>query len=212
MDGPNHPPRAEFDSRRRLQSHRRPGDRGLEQRPDALAERCVVTDLATRSCSAQRDPRAGGASRQIRHDPGPRDARDVRDPQRLELLRDPRHRVVLGERQLRTAVEIPTPGVPAWSGRSGEARTHYAPGHIEQGHSFGGAFINDLSGGDALYRAVADAQGVVVAVPSQAFREVTRPLGNFSGVIVSVTKGIEYNTGLTMCGILGENASRARRT
>ena len=59
-------------------------------------------------------------------------------------------------------------------------------------------------------RAVADAQGIVVAVPSQAFRDVTRSLGNFSGTIVSVTKGIEYNTGLTMCGILGENASRAR--
>lgn len=54
------------------------------------------------------------------------------------------------------------------------------------------------------------AECVVVAVPSQPFREVTRHLQEFSGVIVSVTKGIEYETGLTMCGILGKNAPQAR--
>src|SRR5439155_23511999 len=58
--------------------------------------------------------------------------------------------------------------------------------------------------------AVDSAECVVVAVPSKAFREVTRHLERFSGIIVSVTKGIEYETGLTMCGILAENAPRAR--
>jgi glycerol-3-phosphate dehydrogenase (NAD(P)+) len=62
-----------------------------------------------------------------------------------------------------------------------------------------------------LPRAVAGAQCVVVAVPSQPFREVTRPLGGFSGLVVSVTKGIEYETGLTMCGILAGNAPQAAR-
>lgn len=62
-----------------------------------------------------------------------------------------------------------------------------------------------------LPRAVAGAQCVVVAVPSQPFREVTRPLGDFSGLVVSVTKGIEYETGLTMCGILAANAPKAAR-
>jgi glycerol-3-phosphate dehydrogenase (NAD(P)+) len=59
-------------------------------------------------------------------------------------------------------------------------------------------------------RAIAGAECVVVAVPSQPFREVTRHLADYPGLIVSVTKGIEYETGLTMCGILAENAPRAK--
>jgi glycerol-3-phosphate dehydrogenase (NAD(P)+) len=51
---------------------------------------------------------------------------------------------------------------------------------------------------------------IVVAVPSKAFRDVTRVLKDFSGIVVSVTKGIEYDTGLTMCGVLAENAPNAR--
>lgn len=61
-----------------------------------------------------------------------------------------------------------------------------------------------------LPRTIAAADCVVVAVPSKAFREVTRALKDFTGVVVSVTKGIEYETGLTMCGILAENAPQAR--
>ena len=59
-------------------------------------------------------------------------------------------------------------------------------------------------------KAVHDSQCVVVAVPSKAFRDVTRCVANYSGIAVSVTKGIEPDTGLTMCGILRENAPRAR--
>ena len=58
--------------------------------------------------------------------------------------------------------------------------------------------------------AVLDAECIVVAVPSKAFRQVTSVLKDFPGIIVSVTKGIEYDTGLTMCGVLAENAPRAR--
>lgn len=58
--------------------------------------------------------------------------------------------------------------------------------------------------------AIAGAECVVVAVPSKAFREVTAVLANFSGTLVSVTKGIEPQTGLTMCGILAANAPRAQ--
>ena len=60
-----------------------------------------------------------------------------------------------------------------------------------------------------LNKAVAGGDFIVVAVPSQAFRQVTRALANYSGVVVSVTKGIEYDTGLTMCGILAQNAPGA---
>ncbi len=51
---------------------------------------------------------------------------------------------------------------------------------------------------------------VVVAVPSKAFREVTRALADCSGILVSVTKGIEHQTGMTMCGILAANAPKAK--
>jgi len=59
-------------------------------------------------------------------------------------------------------------------------------------------------------RASQSADCVVVAVPSKAFREVTAHLARFNGMVVSVTKGIEYETGLTMCGILGQNAPQAK--
>jgi glycerol-3-phosphate dehydrogenase (NAD(P)+) len=59
-------------------------------------------------------------------------------------------------------------------------------------------------------KSVLDAECMVVAVPSKAFRDVTQVLKDFPGIIVSVTKGIEYDTGLTMCGVLAENAPKAR--
>jgi glycerol-3-phosphate dehydrogenase (NAD(P)+) len=62
----------------------------------------------------------------------------------------------------------------------------------------------------SLPQAILGAECVVVAVPSQPFREVTRCLKDYSGMVVSVTKGIEYDTGLTMCGILAENAPKAK--
>ena len=58
--------------------------------------------------------------------------------------------------------------------------------------------------------AILDADCIVVAVPSKAFRDVTGALKDFSGIVVSVTKGIEYDTGLTMCGVLAESAPNAR--
>jgi glycerol-3-phosphate dehydrogenase (NAD(P)+) len=61
-----------------------------------------------------------------------------------------------------------------------------------------------------LPRAIEAAECIVVAVPSQPFREVTRRLASYSGVIVSVTKGIEYDSSLTMCGVLAETAPKAK--
>jgi glycerol-3-phosphate dehydrogenase (NAD(P)+) len=62
----------------------------------------------------------------------------------------------------------------------------------------------------SLSAAITEAECVVVAVPSKAFREVTSALGNYRGLVVSVTKGIEYDTGLTMSGVLGQTAPRAK--
>ena len=61
-----------------------------------------------------------------------------------------------------------------------------------------------------IVRAISSAECIVVAVPSQPFRDVTCALKNFSGTVVSVTKGIEYNTGLTMSGVLAQTAPKAK--
>jgi glycerol-3-phosphate dehydrogenase (NAD(P)+) len=58
-------------------------------------------------------------------------------------------------------------------------------------------------------RAVAGAECIVIAVPSQHFRSISSRLTQFAGTIVSVTKGIEYDTGLTMCGVLAETVTKA---
>jgi len=59
-------------------------------------------------------------------------------------------------------------------------------------------------------KAVDGAECVVVAIVSKAFRDATKCLSGFTGSVVSVTKGIEYETGRTMSGILEANAPRAR--
>lgn len=59
-------------------------------------------------------------------------------------------------------------------------------------------------------RAAAGSEAVVVAVPSKAFRKVTSQLANYRGMVVTVTKGIEHDTGLTMCGVLAETVPGAR--
>jgi glycerol-3-phosphate dehydrogenase (NAD(P)+) len=53
-----------------------------------------------------------------------------------------------------------------------------------------------------LPAAVDGSDCAVLAVPSKFFRETTKGISNFKGVAVSVTKGIEYESGLTMSGVL----------
>jgi glycerol-3-phosphate dehydrogenase (NAD(P)+) len=59
-------------------------------------------------------------------------------------------------------------------------------------------------------RAIASAECVVLAVPSKAFRDVSGHLADCTGLVVSVTKGIEYDTGLTMSGVLAETAPKSK--
>ena len=68
----------------------------------------------------------------------------------------------------------------------------------------------DLPTQASLSKAVDGAGCVVLAIPSLAFREVTARLSKFDGVALSVTKGIEFETGLTMGGILGKTMPLAR--
>lgn len=51
---------------------------------------------------------------------------------------------------------------------------------------------------------------VVMAVPSFAYRRVGSALREFNGIVVSVTKGIDYESGLPMSGVLEAVAPRAR--
>ena len=51
---------------------------------------------------------------------------------------------------------------------------------------------------------------IVLAIPSTAFRDVAARLSDSRAILVSVTKGIEYDTGKTMCGVLRECAPNAR--
>ena len=59
-------------------------------------------------------------------------------------------------------------------------------------------------------KAVGGAECGVLAVPSQAFREVSEKLKGHPGIFVSVTKGIEFETGDTMSRILRAFASADR--
>jgi glycerol-3-phosphate dehydrogenase (NAD(P)+) len=59
-------------------------------------------------------------------------------------------------------------------------------------------------------KAVASAELVVVASVSKGFRNATKVLGEFNGIVVSVTKGIEFETGGTMTDVLQDTAPHAR--
>jgi glycerol-3-phosphate dehydrogenase (NAD(P)+) len=59
-------------------------------------------------------------------------------------------------------------------------------------------------------KAIGGAECVVLAIPSQAFREVAVKLKGHPGIFVSVTKGIEFETGETMSRILREYAPANR--
>lgn len=68
----------------------------------------------------------------------------------------------------------------------------------------------NLRGEANAANAAAGAELVVVASVSKGFRNATKCLNGFSGITVSVTKGIELETGKTMTDILAENAPKAR--
>jgi glycerol-3-phosphate dehydrogenase (NAD(P)+) len=59
-------------------------------------------------------------------------------------------------------------------------------------------------------KAVGGAECVLLAIPSQVFREVAVKLKGHPGIFVSVTKGIEFETGETMSRILREHTPANR--
>lgn len=58
-------------------------------------------------------------------------------------------------------------------------------------------------------RALAGRDCLLLAVPSKALREVAGRLNGFNGVLITVTKGIEFGTGLTMSAVLEELCPQA---
>ena len=61
-----------------------------------------------------------------------------------------------------------------------------------------------------LNTAVAEGELVVVAVPSKVLRNLVEQMNGAAQKIVSVTKGIEYETGLTMSGVIRQCAPGAQ--
>lgn len=63
---------------------------------------------------------------------------------------------------------------------------------------------------DDFTSSLAGAEFIVMAIPSKALRETARRLRSYENCIVSVTKGIEHATGLTMTQALQEEMPRAK--
>lgn len=92
------------------------------------------------------------------------------------------------------------------------------PVHLEEMHCTGGnarylpgvAVPREWNYEPDLARSFAGSEAVVVAVPSQAMREVASALADYRGLIISVTKGIDGQAGLTMSGVLAAAAPGAR--
>ena len=59
-------------------------------------------------------------------------------------------------------------------------------------------------------KAIAGRECIILAIPSKAFREIALRLKGHPGIFVSVTKGIEFETGITMSQILREFAPADR--
>lgn len=85
---------------------------------------------------------------------------------------------------------------------------------LRQGHSErllpGVALPTDWKIEADFQKAIAGREVLVMAIPSQAFRQVAAKLAGHSGIFVSVTKGIEFETGETMSRILREQAPANR--
>ncbi len=60
-----------------------------------------------------------------------------------------------------------------------------------------------------LARAIESAEILVVAVPSRGVRQVVNQITEFEGPVGTVTKGIEFETGLTMSGVLASELPRS---
>ncbi len=98
--------------------------------------------------------------------------------------------------------------VTLWD-KDGELLQHVQRGKNEK-YLPGVALPSDWKTQTDFKSAIGGAECVVLAIPSQAFREVSGKLKGHPGIFLSVTKGIEFETGDTMSRILREQAPADR--
>ena len=91
--------------------------------------------------------------------------------------------------------------VALWSYRPEQLETMQASRHSER-FLPGIELPASLDYEPNIGKAVEAADIVVMAVPSRAVRATATMISGFQGTVVSVTKGIEYESGLTMCGVI----------
>ena len=82
--------------------------------------------------------------------------------------------------------------------------------HVNERYLPGIPLPANLRGEADAAQTVAGAELIVIAAVSKAYRNVSKSLGDFTGIVVSVTKGIEFETGDTMTDILRENSPKSR--
>ena len=83
--------------------------------------------------------------------------------------------------------------------------------HLERTRIWDPRYPNKLLPGNWIWepdldKAMEGADGVTLAIPSSHFRSIARRISYFKGIAVSGVKGIEFDTGLTMCDALKEEA------
>ncbi len=108
-----------------------------------------------------------------------------------KVLHDNHHSVTLWTRNAEALAEI----------KRTRRNEHYLPG-IE--------LPAEWSCEPDLRKAAASSDCIVLAIASKGIREVASQLRGSKAILVSVTKGIEYDTGKTMCGVLRECVPTAR--
>lgn len=86
-------------------------------------------------------------------------------------------------------------------GHDGERLAEMASNRVNQYYLPGVELPEGWKYNPQIESAIASADLVVVAVPSKAFRQVVSHLADWRGPLVTVTKGIEADTGLTMGAI-----------
>ncbi len=61
-----------------------------------------------------------------------------------------------------------------------------------------------------LSAAVRDAEVIIISIPSQGLAEVVGQIPDYSGIMVSTTKGVDFESGLTMTGIISKHCPFAK--
>ena len=98
--------------------------------------------------------------------------------------------------------------VKLWTHQPPQAATLNAT-HLNEKYLSGIALPEDWEISSNLEETLRNAEAVIAAVPSKAFRGVVSQLAEVRCPIVSVTKGIEYESGMTMTRVLESCAPNA---